>query len=492
MAQAMRQIRTYGGWRRARSMGMFGLGPGASILVLGAITLPLFASPFGMSAFLVAAGPSAVVLAALLLRFDGVPIIHVLTRRWRWLVGAGRAQASYQLQVVADPRQARPLPGVLAPTRLLPVTDPGGGDFGVIWNARLGTMTATLRCAATSTWLADPDDADAWVANWGQWLAGLGYQPMVRQAAVIVDTAPDPGTRLSSYMARRIAPNSPPAAQRVLRELVAASPAVAADVHTWVAVTFHPAAAPSRPRNPSEAVAELARVLPGLAESLGSCGVAVLGRATAADLAAAVRGAYDPAARGTADQLSEAGLGSLEWEEAAPVAAREEWDCYRHDGAVSVSWAWHEAPRQQVPHDVLARLVSPGRCPKRVAWLWTPYSAGEAARIVEHQRNVVQFRQHYSRVKGRDESARDVEDRQRATQAAQEEAAGAGVGLLNLFVTTTVTDEAELPKAVADVESAADASKIRLRRCYAGQAAAFAATLPAGVIPRTLSAHWPH
>jgi hypothetical protein len=492
MAQAMRQIRTYGGWRRARSMGMFGLGPGASILVLAAITLPLFASPFGMSAFLVAAGPSAVVLAALLLRFDGVPIIHVLTRRWRWLAGASRAQAGYQLRVVADPRQARPLPGVLAPTRLLPVTDPGGGDFGVIWNARLGTMTATLRCAATSTWLADPDDADAWVANWGQWLAGLGYQPMLRQAAVIVDTAPDPGTRLSSYMARRISPNSPTAAQRVLRELVAASPAVAADVHTWVAVTFHPAAAPSRPRNPSEAVAELARVLPGLAESLGSCGVAVLGRATAADLAAAVRGAYDPAARGTADQLSEAGLGSLEWEEAAPVAAREEWDCYRHDGAVSVSWAWHEAPRQQVPHDVLARLVSPGRYPKRVAWLWTPYSAGEAARIVEHQRNVVQFRQHYSRVKGRDESAREVEDRQRATQAAHEEAAGAGVGLLNLFVTTTVTDEAELPKAVADVESAADASRIRLRRCYAGQAAAFAATLPAGVIPRTLSAHWPH
>jgi hypothetical protein len=293
-------------------------------------------------------------------------------------------------------------------------------------------------------------------------------------------------------MSRRISPNSPPSAQRVLRELVANSPAVAADVHTWVAITFHPAAAPSRPRNRSEAVAELARVLPGLAESLAACGVAVLGRATAADLAAAVRCAYDPAARGTVDQLTEAGLEPLDWQEAAPVAAREEWDCYRHDGAISVSWAWHEAPRQQVPHDVLARLVSPGRYPKRVAWLWTPYSAGEAARIVEHQRNVVQFRRHYARVKGRDETARDVEDRQRAAQAAQEEAAGAGVGLLNLFVTTTVAEEQELPKAVADIESAADASKTRLRRCYAGQAAAFAATLPVGLMPRSLSTHWPH
>jgi hypothetical protein len=393
---------------------------------------------------------------------------------------------------MVDPDQAQPLPGVLAATRLLPVTDPGGGDFAVVWNARLGTMTAALRCAATSTWLADPDDADAWVANWGQWLASLGYQPMVRQAAVIVDTAPDPGSRLTAYMSRRIAPHGPPAAQRVLRELVAASPAVAADVHTWVAVTFYPAAAPSRPRNPSDAAAEVARALPGLSESLGNCGLNVLGRATAEDLASVVRCAYDPAARGTVDRLREAGLPPLGWPDAGPVAAREEWNRYRHDQAVSVTWAWHEAPRQQVPHDVLARLLNPGMFPKRVAWLWTPYSAGDAARTVENQRNVVAFKQHYARVKGRDETARDAEDRQRATRAAEEEASGAGVGLLNLFVTTTVLDEADLPTAVADVEAAADASKIRLRRLYAAQAAGFATTLPCGVMPRSLATHWPH
>jgi hypothetical protein len=62
-------------------MGMFGLGPAQSILVLAGITLPLFASPFGMAAFLAAAGPSGLVLAALLLRFDGVPLIQVATRR---------------------------------------------------------------------------------------------------------------------------------------------------------------------------------------------------------------------------------------------------------------------------------------------------------------------------------------------------------------------------------------------------------------------------
>ena len=492
MSQPQQQVRTYGGWRRASSMGLFGLGPAQSILVLAAITVPLFATAFGLFALLATLVPSVLVLAALLLRWDGVPIIHALTRRVRWLAGANRAQARYRSGVMVDPRQAQTLPGVLAPTRLLPVADPGGGDFAVVWNARLGTMTAAVKVAATSTWLADPADADTWVANWGQWLAGLGYQPMIRQAAVVVDTAPDPGSGLSAYMSRRIAPHGPPAAQRILRELVAASPAVAADVRTWVAITFHPAAAPSRPRGPAEAVTEIARVLPGLTEQLAGCGLSVLGRATAAELASVVRYAYDPAARGLTDRLPEADLDPLRWAEAGPTAAVERWDSYRHDQAVSVSWAWHEAPRQQVPHNVLARLLNPGMYPKRVAWLWTPYTAGEAARIVEHQRNVVAFRQQYARVKGRDETAREVEDRQRASRAAEEEASGAGVGRLNLFVTTTVLDEGELPKAIADVEAAADASKLRLRRLHAAQAAGFTATLPLGVMPYTLATHWPH
>lgn len=284
-----RQVRTYGGWRRASSMGLFGLGPTQTVMVLAAITLPLFATAFGPAALLATAVPSVLVLAALLLRIDGVPIIHTLTRRSRWWAGGRRVSTGYRSAVMADPRQAPTLPGVLAPTRLLSVTDPAGGDFAVVWNARLGTMTAAVPVAATSTWLADPADADTWVASWGQWLASLGYQPMLKQAAVVIDTAPDPGSGLHAYMSRRIAPHSPPAAQRILAELVAASPAVAAEVHTWVALTFYPAAAPSHPRSPADAVAEVARVLPGLTEQLAGCGVAVLGRATAADLAGVVR-----------------------------------------------------------------------------------------------------------------------------------------------------------------------------------------------------------
>jgi hypothetical protein len=194
-------------------MGLFGLGPGQTILVLAAITAPLFATAAGPGAFLAAAAPALLVLGLLLLRWDGVPVVHALVRRWRWLT-AGRARTGYHAPVLTDPAHAPALPGVLAGTRLMPVTDPAGGDFALVWNRRLGTMTAALRVAATSTWLADPPDAEAWVANWGQWLAGLGYQPMIRQAAVIVETAPDPGAALSAYLGGRIAPtpHRPPGA----------------------------------------------------------------------------------------------------------------------------------------------------------------------------------------------------------------------------------------------------------------------------------------
>jgi hypothetical protein len=78
-------------------------------------------------------------------------------------------------------------------------------------------------------------------------------------------------------------------------------------------------------------------------------------------------------------------------------------------------------------------------------------------------------------------TARDVHDHARARQAADEEARGAGVGQLGLYVTVTVTDPAQLPRAAADTEASADASKIRLQRLYRSQAAGFTATLPCGI-----------
>ena len=155
-------------------------------------------------------------------------------------------------------------------------------------------MTATLRVIPASTWLADRADADTWVANWGGWLASLGYLPAVRWVTVTIDTAPEPGSTLADSVAAALDPAAPLTARQIMGQLVDAAPAAAADVDTRLGITFDPAAAPSAPTGLTGSAAEVGRTLHGLESALGTCGVTVLGRATPAEIAGVVRTAYDP------------------------------------------------------------------------------------------------------------------------------------------------------------------------------------------------------
>nr|WP_307962255.1 SCO6880 family protein [Salinispora arenicola] len=152
--------------------------------------------------------------------------------------------------------------------------------------------------------------------------------------------------------------------------------------------------------------------MPGLQDALAGCGLTVLGRATAAQIAGIVRHAFDPTSRGEVSRLlsaaPDAAAELLDWSNAGPVAAEEHTDRYEHDGATSVTWAWHEAPRQPVTHHVLARLLAPGEQPKRVTLLYRPMTAGQAAGEVERQVNAAQFRSAYRRARKLDPTARDI------------------------------------------------------------------------------------
>jgi hypothetical protein len=61
------------------------------------------------------------------------------------------------------------------------------------------------------------------------------------------------------------------------------------------------------------------------------------------------------------------------------------------------------------------------------------------------------------------------------------------VCLVSLYVTVTVAEVADLPRAVAETEAAAESSRIRLRRMTYAQAAGWAATLPCGICPADLA-----
>ena len=421
-----------------------------------------------------------------MIRVGGIPVAQLAVQRLRWWHGTTAGHTSYRAEIARHHTGVLQLPGTLAATELLSAEDGYGGRYGLVRDQRTGYLTATLRVVPNSTWLADTCDADGWVANWGAWLASLGYLPAIRWVTVTVDTAPDPGSTLTDHVAAAIDTAAPRAALHIMDQLVATAPAAAADVDTRVSITFNPAAAPAAPRNLTEAITETGQTLTGLESALGACGVTVTGRARAADIAGIVRTAFDPAVRGDVNRLLATGISpaleeQLNWASAGPAGAEETWDCYRHDSGVSVSYAWREAPRQNVRADVLARLLAPGPYPKRVALQYRPLPAAAAAAALDGEVRAADFRREYSRRTRRDMTARDAHDHARARQAADEEARGAGVTLLGLYVTVTVTDPALLSRATADTEASAETSKIRLQRLYRSQAAAFTATLPCGV-----------
>lgn len=484
------EIRTYGGWRRRRGIGLMGLDSTATFTVMGAALVLVIVAAFDEQVLLYLAPPVLLAGGLGLIRVSGVSLARLALARCRWWWASWRGYTRYRAGIVVDHPRAFQLPGVLAPLELLSAEDGYCGTYGIVWEQHTGLLTATLKVVPSSTWLADRADADAWVASWGSWLAALGHLPAVRWVTVTVETAPEPGSTLTQAVQNIIDPSAPETARRILTEVAAAAPATAADVQTRVSITFDPAATPANPKNLTEAIGELTRTIDAMAGALGNCGVTVLGRASATDISAACRAAFDPHSRGdVAALLEQPGRAAelLTWADAGPVAATEHTDFYEHDGGISVSWGWHEPPRQNVHSDILACLVAPSAHAKRVTLQYRALSAAAASRVLQQEVNAASFRAQLRRRSGRDETARDAYDSARARQAAAEEAMGAGVCLVSMYVTVTVTDPEQLPRAVANVEAAADSSKVRLRRLWGSQAAAFATGLPCGIAPAELS-----
>jgi hypothetical protein len=487
-------VRTYGGWRRTRGIGLFGLGEAASIVVIGATLLVLGSASFNISWVLITGPIAAVVILATVMKRDGESLAAIALRRMRWSKGKLAGYQALRAGVVTEELGAWDLPGPLAPTRLISVHDNLAGSYGLVWDQRSGFLSATLKCAALSTWLVDAQVGDGWVANWHAWLASLGYEPMITWVSVTVDSAPEPGSTLAHHVYSRMVPEAPEHARRIMDELVRTSPGTAADIQTRVTITFDPSASGEPLDTLADQAAEVSRLLAGMESALRACGVGAVARAEDYELAGIVRTAFDPAARGEVQSLvgaastgSRAAAEALTWHEAGPTGHEEHWRHYQHDSGTSVVWGWHEAPRQRVTSNVLARLMSPGRFPRRVTLIYRPFSSAHAAHHLEEQVNAASFREAVRKSQGRDETARDRADREQAVSAAREEATGSGLVRVSMYVTVTVENVDDLATAVAEVEARAGQSKIKLRRLAGSQLAGFCATLPAGLHPANLS-----
>ena len=154
------RARSYGGWRRRRGIGLWGLGTGGTLTVLAAVMTVILVAAVKVSALLYVAPPVAIAAGLGLARVGGETIGLKALRRLRWWWASGRGYTKYRVSVVTEYAGGFTLPGVLAPAALLSAEDGFGGRYGLVWDRRTGLLTPTLRVVPASTWLADRADAD--------------------------------------------------------------------------------------------------------------------------------------------------------------------------------------------------------------------------------------------------------------------------------------------------------------------------------------------
>lgn len=491
---------TYGHWRKPASPGLPGLGSLGTVVALGGIVLVILVQ---MVAGFV---PALVVLAVVLLAL--VPLLvknrsgrngwQAMTARVQWLRGRRTSQHVYRTGVagpVAYGQQT--LPGLLAASTLTEWVDAHGQPFALLHVPATRHYSVVLRCDPEGSQLVDADTADTWVARWGRWLSELSREPQLEAASATVETAPDPGSRLVTEVENLIGQDAPDLASRMLREVADTYALGSPHITGRVALTFHATRRTgdsrelfggkdddrrSRVMTAEEMAAQIGSRLPGLIRELSGTGVGGVRAMTATDLAHLVRTAYDPAAGPVLDEMTARREDTgVHWGNAGPAGCVEAWSSMRHDSGTSVTWQMTHAPRGAVQSQVLRALLEPAPelTRKRVTMLYRPHDPATSARIADAD---VRTALGAATMRSGETRAHETLDLAAARQSAAEEAGGAGLTRFSLLVTATVADPGQLPHAADLVDQAGGASRLGLRRVYAGQSAAFAAALGVGLV----------
>ncbi len=482
---------TYGNWRRPRRAGLGPLGLVGTFVIFGGLVATLLASLISLYAAIIVFVPVVLFLIPLTIRTqDGRNVYQLFALR----VGWWRRKAAGAHLYVSGPLSARPGGRFRPPGLLNKVTATEGRDaydrpFGILHHPQRDLYTIVLGCDPDGGSLIDPDQVDVWVALWGEWLARLSHEPGLKGATVIVETAPDPGTRLAHEVLPRIHPDAPAAARAVMEEVVDNYPSASSEMHTYVTLTYgNPA---GQRRRKEDVMTELAIRIPGLLSGLVAAGGGAAYPLSAERIAEVVRVAYDPAvAADVLNARAQHGGTGLEWDDAGPAAAVETVNAYQHDSGVSRTWMLTLAPRGTVRSSVLRGMLeaAPGTRRKRVALVYRAIDPATSARIVEADRRSAQFMATSGKGMVQARAASEV---RAAEQTAAEEASGAGLVEFSLMLTVTVDTLEDLADASVTVRNLTAASRVLMRPADRMQAAAFSCTLPAGILPweQTLVPH---
>jgi hypothetical protein len=371
------------------------------------------------------------------------------------------------------------LPGTAASLRV--VTAPGR-RYGAVHDPHGGTLTAVLKVSARAYALLDPAAQATNVAGWGRALAALARTGHVARVQVIERTVPDSGDALARHWARHGHPDVPFAGP-VYAELAASAGPAAAPHEAYVAVALDARAA-RRLINEAGggltgAFAVLGQLTSTLEQAARTCGLTPAGWLSAAEIAAVVRTAYDPAALPALERWSSSGRPQADPGAAGPVVLAEHAAHLATDTAVHRTYWIEQWPRTETHPGFLHSVLFTAGARRTLSLTYAPKPLDGALRDVQRRKaSVIADATERSRRGQVDSEAdtveyADIKDRERQLIAGH-----ADVALTGLLTVSAAT-ATELRAACAAVETAAVGAQLDLRTLTWQQAEAFTtAALP--------------
>jgi hypothetical protein len=470
---------------------------GAALLVIVLVLVAAGRRPGGMLlAF--AVGAAALIVTFLQVRGRTLEAWVPVAARFLARRIAGRLEyrspapsAGLVLQRHGEVTPATSLPEELGDIELLgaSVDVSGAAVIGVVKDRRAQTYTATLGVRVRNFTLLSDAEQERRLAAYGTVLAGLARDDSpIRRVGWIERTVPNDGDDVAAYLQQARDPalslSAGPVASYI--ELIESAADVTQDHELFVSLQLDGWRGHSQARRlgggDDGMLRLVVRELDLFARRLEGAGVQVLGALPPRMLAKAIRDGYDPFGR-----TPRARAGALDSERAGipvalagPQARTTGWATVASDSAVHATYWISEWPRIDVGAVFLQPLLMQTAAVRTVAMVMDAIPPSRAIAEVEQARTTDIADETTRQRLGQTTTARHAQKAQATARREQELADGHAELRYAAYVTVSAPfdDEEGLDRGCAEVEHAAQQSRLRLERLYGEQDYALTFGLP--------------
>ena len=354
----------------------------------------------------------------------------------------------------------------------------------MVKDRRAHTYTATLGVRVRNFALLSDGEQERRLAAYGTVLAGLARDDsVIRRVGWVERTVPNDGDDVTAYLQQArdpgLALDSGPVASYI--ELIESAADVTQDHELFVSLQLDGwrARAQARKLGPGDEgmLRLIVRELDLFARRVEGAGVQVLGALPPRMLAKAIRDGYDPfgrTARARAGVLDPQRNGTPT-ELAGPQARQTTWSTLATDSAVHATYWISEWPRIDVGAVFLQPLLMQTTAVRTVAMVMDAIAPSRAITEIEQARTTDIADETTRQRLGQVTTARQTQKAEATARREQELADGHAELRYAAYVTVSArADEPEaLDRACAEVEHAAQQSRLRLERLYGEQDYAF-------------------